>query len=143
MKNSGSLKLIKDKSLVEEITASEVEADMAEFRAFDQETSQWKAFFEFIDNNFPGELMLLWLSRPQNEKISNVNPEFPKIKEKITPELMEKNKKLILTQDFKRKFGNYLFQKQGLAKLSFANYLRVKSKTAPLLSHINSYLENQ
>ena len=51
MKNSGSLRLIKDKSLVEEITSYEIEADMAEFRAFDQETSQWKDFFSFFDNN--------------------------------------------------------------------------------------------
>ncbi len=142
MKNSGSLRLIKDKTLVEEITAYEVEADMAEFRAFDQETSQWKVFFEFIDNNFPGELMLLWLASPQNESISHVNPEFPKIKQAITPDLQVKVRNLKLDADFKRRFGNFLFQKQALAKLSFANYKRVRKKTIPLVQHIDSYLEN-
>jgi len=142
IKNSGSLRLIRDKSLVEEITGYEVEADMAEFRAFDQETSQWKVFFEFIDNNFPGELMLLWLSRPQNEIISNVNPEFPKIKQGFSIELNEKVRLLTLSDDFKRRFGNFLFQKQALAKLSFANYLRVRKKTQPLIQHIDTYLAN-
>lgn len=142
MKNSGSLRLIKDKSLVEEITSYEIEADMAEFRAFDQETSQWKDFFSFLDNNFPGELFLLWMSSPQNAAISNVNPEFIHIKQKITPELMEKIRALKLSDDFKRRFGNYLFQKQGLAKISFANYLRVRKKTQPLIQHIDTYLAN-
>ncbi len=142
IKNSGSLRLIKDKSLVEEITAYEAEADMAEFRAFDQETSQWKIFFEFISNEFPGELFILWMSKPQNAQIVDVNPEFPKIRQQIMPELKDKIGKLKMSYDFKRRFGNFLFQKQGLAKLSFANYLRVRKKTKPLLQHIDSYLEN-
>jgi len=142
IKNSGSLRLIKDKSLVEEITAYEVEADMAEFRAFDQETSQWKLFFEFITNSFPGELFLLWMASPQNAKISDVNPEFLQIRKEITPELNDKINRLKLPAEFKRRFGNYLFAKQGLAKLSFANYLRVRKKSKPLLQHIDTYLEN-
>ena len=58
MKNSGSLRYIKDKNLIDMITSYEIEADMAEFRAFDQETSQWKELHLFMNNNMPSVFML-------------------------------------------------------------------------------------
>lgn len=142
MKNSGSLRLIRDKQLVEDITSYEIEADMAEMRAFDQETSQWKELYHFIVENFPGEMTLRMFRNKIYSGIMKINPENPQLFEKYTPEIDSKIIQTVLDAKVKEKLGNYLGQKVTLEKLSFLNYLRVKKKTKPLLEKIDHYLES-
>ena len=90
MKNSGALRYIKDKNLIDKITAYEIEADLAEFRAFDQETSQWKDVFKFVCESMPGPFMLKMFINKRMASINNQNPEIFKLYEMSSDEIERK-----------------------------------------------------
>ena len=57
------------------ITSYEIEADMAEFRAFDQETPQWKEWWRFMDENMPSAFQVKMLGTKKFKPINDMNPD--------------------------------------------------------------------
>lgn len=142
MKNSGSLRYIKDQHLIEEINRYESDADFAEFRTFDQESSAGKLFWDFLVQEMQPALLLKWLNRPDLIYIMDLNNEY---KDRYT-----ENKKRIeadvqtlhLTDPVKNKLMKYLMNKCTIQKLSILNLTIIKKKSKPLLQHIDTYLSN-
>lgn len=140
MKNSGSLRYIRDQHLIDMITSYEIEADMAEFRAFDQETSQWKELWTFLNEQMPSSFMLRMLINKRLHSVNDQNPEVYKLYDanKISFEKKLENRKL--SETTKEKLINYLAHRTSLQKLSIANYLRVKKKGNTLILELDKYI---
>lgn len=140
MKNSGSLRYIRDKNLIDMITSYEIEADMAEFRAFDQETSQWKELWSFMNQNMPSALMLRMLVNKRLNAINDQNPEVYQLYDanKLLFEKKLENKKLSV--ETREKLINYLANRTSLQKLSIANYRRVQKKGNALVMELDKYI---
>ena len=140
MKNSGALRYIKDKNLIDKITAYEIEADLAEFRAFDQETSQWKDAFKFICENMPGAFMLKMFINKRMTLINGQNPEIFQLYDMSKEEIERKLAKSSLSESTKDKLINYLALRTDLQKLSMANYIRVEKKGNQLIEDLEDYI---
>jgi hypothetical protein len=144
MKNSGSLRYIKDKKLIEEINAYESAADFAEFRTFDQENAQMKVFWEFLVHEMPPALILKWLGKPKvNSELYNfmqINTQYSTLYAKHAQSIEQDMKKIKLSKKVKDVFMNYLIHKCAIQKLSILNLKMLKRKSAPLLQHIETYL---
>lgn len=142
MKNSGALRYIRDKSLIDKITAYEIEADLAEFRAFDQETSQWKDAFKFICDNMPGPFVLKMFIQKRMSLINAQNPEIYKLYDQNKETIEKQLSKLTLSNSTKDKLMNYLHLRTNLQKLSMANYNRVEKKGNLLIKDLDAYIES-
>lgn len=144
MKNSGSLRYIKDRKLIEEINAYESVADFAEFRTFDQESAQIKLFWDFLAREMPPALIIKWLSRP---KVQSELKEFMKMNTQY-PTLFATNQQAIdkdlqslkLSKHVRNLLANYLINKCTIQKLSILNLRILKKNSEPLLKHIDEYL---
>jgi hypothetical protein len=139
MKNSGSLRYIKDKKLIDMITSYEIEADMAEFRAFDQETSQWKDLWTFLNDNMPSSFMLRMLINKRLSIVNDQNPEVYQLYEKNKILFENKLKNKYLDESIKEKLINYMAHRTSLQKLSIANYRRVQKKGNALIEELDNY----
>lgn len=142
MKNSGSLRYIKDKKLIDMITSYEIEADMAEFRAFDQETSQWKDLWTFLNDNMPSSFMLRMLINKRLSIVNDQNPEVYQLYEKNKILFENKLKNKYLDESIKEKLINYMAHRTSLQKLSIANYRRVQRKGTALIEELDNYLKH-
>jgi hypothetical protein len=142
MKNSGSLRYIKDKKLIDMITSYEIEADMAEFRAFDQETSQWKDLWTFLNDNMPSSFMLRMLINKRLSIVNDQNPEVYQLYEKNKILFENKLKNKYLDESIKEKLINYMAHRTSLQKLSIANYRRVQKKGNALIEELDNYLKH-
>jgi hypothetical protein len=146
MKNSGSLRYIKDKKLIEEINAYESAADFAEFRTFDQESAQIKLFWDFLVREMPPVLILKWLSKPkvksQLRGFMDVNSQYRTLYTQNKMAIDQEMKDIKLTKEQKNVLLNYLINKCTIQKLSILNLRLLKQNSAPLLQHIDAYLEN-
>jgi hypothetical protein len=142
MKNSGSLRYIRDKKLIDMITSYEIEADMAEFRAFDQETSQWKDLWTFLNDNMPSSFMLRMLINKRLSIINDQNPEVYQLYEKNKMLFENKLKNKYLDESIKEKLINYMAHRTSLQKLSIANYRRVQKKGTALIEELDNYLKH-
>lgn len=141
MKNSGSLRYIKDKKLIEEINAYETDADFAEFRTFDQESSAGKLFWDFLVQKMPPALLMKWLNRPDLDYIANLSPAYAGFYAANEQAIETDLKNLRLSEDVKSVLLKYLMNKCTIQKLSILNLKIIKKKSAPLLEHIDTYLE--
>jgi len=142
MKNSGSLRYIRDKKLIDMITSYEIEADMAEFRAFDQETSQWKDLWTFLNDNMPSSFMLRMLINKRLSIVNDQNPEVYQLYEKNKMLFENKLKNKYLDASIKEKLINYMAHRTSLQKLSIANYRRVQKKGNALIKELDNYLKH-
>lgn len=142
MKNSGSLRYIRDKKLIDMITSYEIEADMAEFRAFDQETSQWKDLWTFLNDNMPSSFMLRMLINKRLSIVNDQNPEVYQLYEKNKMLFENKLKNKYLDESIKEKLINYMAHRTSLQKLSIANYRRVQKKGTALIEELDNYLKH-
>ena len=142
MKNSGSLRYIRDKKLIDMITSYEIEADMAEFRAFDQETSQWKDLWTFLNDNMPSSFMLRMLINKRLSIVNDQNPEVYQLYEKNKMLFENKLKNKYLDESIKEKLINYMAHRTSLQKLSIANYRRVQKKGNALIKELDNYLKH-
>lgn len=146
MKNSGSLRYIQDKKLIEEINAYESEADFAEFRTFDQETSQIKLFWDFLVHEIPPALILKWLSKPKVKSelkgFMYVNGQYQTLYNQNKAAIDKELKETKLTKKQRNLLLNFLINKSTIQKLSILNLKLLKKKSEPLLKHIDVYLEN-
>jgi hypothetical protein len=149
MKNSGSLRYIKDKKLIEEINEYESAADFAEFRTFDQESAQIKLFWDFLVREIPPALILKWLSKSKVKSelkselkgFINVNGQYPALYAQNKLAIDQEMKVTQLTKKQKDVLLNYLINKCTIQKLSIINLRLLKKKSEPLLKHIETYLE--
>lgn len=141
MKNSGSLRYIKDKKLIEEINAYETDADFAEFRTFDQESSAGKLFWDFLVQKMPPALLMKWLNRPDLDYISNLSPAYVDLYATNKQDIEAKLEKVRLTEDVKNTLMKYLMNKCTMQKLSILNLKIIRKKSTPLLEHIDTYLQ--
>jgi hypothetical protein len=139
MKNSGALRYIKDQMLIDKITAYEIEADLAEFRAFDQETSQWKETFKFVCENMPSPFVLKMFVNKRMELINSVNPEIYKLYDMSKDEIERRLSTAKLSDVTKDKLMNYMILRTDLQKLSMANYKRVEKKGNQLIKDLEEY----
>jgi hypothetical protein len=142
MKNSGSLRYIKDQHLIEEINRYESDADFAEFRTFDQESSAGKLFWDFLVQEMPPALLLKWLNRPELIYIMDLNNEYRSRYAKNKKRIEADVQTLHLTDPVKNKLMKYLMNKCTIQKLSILNLTIIKKKSKPLLQHIDTYLSN-
>ncbi|MDT8887908.1 hypothetical protein [Aquirufa regiilacus] len=142
MKNSGSLRYIKDKKLIEEINAYETDADFAEFRTFDQESSAGKLFWDFLVQKMPPALLMKWLNRPDLDYISSLSPAYAGLYAANQQAIEADLKNVQLPEDVKIVLMKYLMNKCTIQKLSILNLKIIKEKSDPLLSHIDTYLAN-
>jgi hypothetical protein len=144
MKNSGSLRYIKDKKLIEEINAYESAADFAEFRTFDQESAQIKLFWEFMVREMPPVFIIKWLNRTRNtsdiSSFMQYNSKYSELYAKNAKEVDQEIKNLTLSKEVKGVLLNYLINKCTIQKLSILNLKMLKKKSEPLLQHIETYL---
>lgn len=142
MKSAGALRYIKDNKLIDKITAYEIEADLAEFRAYDQETSQWKEAFKFLNESMPSPFMLKLFINKRMKIANDLNPEiyqqFNKNKDDIEKQLAT----LKLSSSTKDKLINYLSLRTQLQKLSIANCKRVEKKGNLLIKDLDAYIES-
>jgi hypothetical protein len=140
MKNSGSLRYIKDQALIEEISKYERDADFAEFRTFDQETSAGKLFWDFLVQEMPPALIIGWLNQANFAQIMQLNPSYVSMyqmqKKQIEADLVQ----IRLSKSVRQKLLNYLINKCTMQKLSVLNLTILQKKSKPLLEHINLYL---
>lgn len=141
MKNSGSLRYIKDKKLIEEINAYETDADFAEFRTFDQESSAGKLFWDFLVQKMPPALLMKWLNRPDLDYISNLSPAYAGLYATNKHVIEANMEKVRLTEDVKNTLMKYLMNKCTMQKLSILNLKIIRKKSTPLLEHIDTYLQ--
>lgn len=142
MKNSGSLRYIKDQHLIEEINRYESDADFAEFRTFDQESSAGKLFWDFLVQEMPAEFLFKWLNRPDLIYIMELNAAYPALYAQNKKAIETDVQKLILTDAVKHKLMKYLMNKCTIQKLSILNLSIIQKKSKPLLQHIDTYLAN-
>ena len=142
MKNSGALRYIKDQRLIDLITAYESEADLAEFRAFDQETSQWKEWWLFINENMPSSFMMKVITHKRLTSLNNLNPDFNMLYENNIGAINKKIKTASIDERTKEKFINFLSHRVSLQKISMANYIRVKSRGKHLVEELELYINN-
>jgi hypothetical protein len=144
MKNSGSLRYIKDKKLIEEINAYESAADFAEFRTFDQESAQIKLFWEFMVREMPPVFIIKWLNRTRNtsdiSSFMQYNSKYAELYAKNAKQVDQEIKNLTLSKEVKGVLLNYLINKCTIQKLSILNLKMLKKKSEPLLQHIETYL---
>lgn len=142
MKNSGSLRYIKDKNLIQEINIYESEADFAEFRTFEQESSSSKLFWDFLVRKMPTEFIIRWLNDKHFSYIMDLNPDYSKIYQLNKQNIDQKVNKLKFGDELKRELQNYIINKCTIQKLSVSNLKSLKKKSEPLLKHIDQYLEH-
>jgi hypothetical protein len=128
MKNSGALRYIKNQQTIDLITSYEIEADMAEFRAFDQETPQWKEWWRFMDENMPSAFQVKMLGTKKFKPINDMNPEVYTLYSTHKEFFENKLAHLKLSESIKDKLTNYIAHRVSLQKLSIANYKRVQKK---------------
>jgi len=124
------------------ITSYEIEADMAEFRAFDQETSQWKELWTFLNDNMPSSFMLRMLINKRLSTVNDQNPEVYQLYEKNKMLFENKLKNKYLDESIKEKLINYMAHRTSLQKLSIANYRRVQRKGTALIEELDNYLKH-
>jgi hypothetical protein len=124
------------------ITSYEIEADMAEFRAFDQETSQWKDLWTFLNDNMPSSFMLRMLINKRLSIVNDQNPEVYQLYEKNKILFENKLKNKYLDESIKEKLINYMAHRTSLQKLSIANYRRVQKKGNALIEELDNYLKH-
>jgi hypothetical protein len=142
MKNSGSLRYIKDKKLIEEINIYESDADFAEFRTFDQESAQSKLFWEFLVQEIPTPILIKWLHKPSFTFVMNLNAEYASLYDANKQALDNDVNQIKMNESTKQKLLKYAINKCTIQKLSILNINIIRKKSEPLLQHIDSYLEN-
>lgn len=140
MKNSGSLRYIKDQKLIEEISKYESDADFAEFRTFDQESSAGELFWDFLVQEMPPAILLSWLNKPGFALIMDLNTTYPDLYRTHKPLIESDLKRIRMTEETKIKLLKYLMNKCTMQKLSVLNLRIIQKKSEPLLKHIETYL---
>jgi len=142
MKNSGSLRYIRDKKLIQLINTYESDADFAEFRTFDQETSAGKLFWDFLVRKMPTEFIIRWLNDKHFQYIMTLNPKYSMLYGKNSLAIDKKVREMKIDNEVKRELMNYILNKCTIQKLSISNLKNLKKKSEPLLKHIDQYLEH-
>ena len=148
MKNSGSLRYIKNQVLIDAITNYETEADLAEFRAFTQETNQWEEMCKYFSENLPASFFVrttnssaglnaYGYSLMSKDQISLSN----KINEKQS-EMTKRIKTFKLPDQVRNSIANKLQRRRGLMALSILNCKRVIDKGNKLIEELDEYLEH-
>jgi len=138
MKNSGSLRYIKDPILIDKITGYEMEADVAEFRSFTQEQDQWLNYWDKLKNHFPADFFIS--SNPAvYAKIFSIGDVGKVLQKKYQQEMEDSLKNKYVSDEARDVFANELFQRTTFMRISIANLLRVKNKGQHLIEALNEY----
>jgi hypothetical protein len=138
MKNSGSLRYIKDPILIDKITEYEMEADVAEFRSFTQEQDQWLNYWDKLKNHFPADFFIS--SNPSvYAKIFSIGDVGKVLQKKYQQEMEDGLKNKYVSDEAREVFANELFQRTTFMRISIANLSRVKNKGQLLIEALNEY----
>ena len=138
MKNSGSLRYIKDPALIDKITEYEMEADVAEFRSFTQEQDQWLSYWEKIKPFLPADFFIS--ANPKiYEKLMSIGDVGSKLRGKYLESMREGLKNKYLSDQARDVFAGELYQRTTFMRLSIANFTRVKKKGKALIEALDQY----
>jgi len=138
MKNSGSLRYIKDPLLIDKITEYEMEADVAEFRSFTQEQEQWLNFWEKIKPYFPADFFIA--SNPViYGKLFSIGDVGKKLLDEHLEEMRAGLKNQYISDQARDVLAGELYQRATFMRLSIANFKRVKNKGRTLIEALEKY----
>lgn len=138
MKNSGSLRYIKNTALIDQITEYEMEADVAEFRSFTQEQDQWLNYWDKLKYRLPADFFIS--SNPKvYEKLFSIGDVGKVLQKKYQQEMEEGLKRKYISDETREIFASELFQRTTFMRISIANLTRVKNKGNELIEALNHY----
>jgi hypothetical protein len=138
MKNSGSLRYIKDPELIDKITEYEMEADVAEFRSFTQEQEQWLKFWDKLKEILPPDFLIsanpdIYAKLISIGDVAKV--ELPKNLQGMREGLKTK----YISDQARDIFAGELYERTILMRTSIANFMRVKKKGKALIEALDHY----
>ena len=138
MKNSGSLRYIKNTELIDQITEYEMEADVAEFRSFTQEQDQWLNYWDKLKNHFPADFFIS-SNPPVYAKLFSIGDVGKVLQKKHQKEMEDGLKDKYISDEAREIFASELFQRTTFMRISIANLTRVKNKGNELIEALNHY----